>query len=229
MIVRTAFVALKTGHEVVVAADDLKIVDICKSNQIECILTSKHHQSGSERLAEAIQILGLADNEIIINVQGDEPFLEPHVINDLHCYLDSLLRDFKTVPLSQTPVLMASAYKKISLQQARDPNFVKVVLDKNQYALYFSRSLIPFVRENPEEISYYGHLGIYGYRADFLQHFCSLPIPHLEQYERLEQLRVLHYGYNIAMLEVESHSFGIDTMQDLQCALQMFNVKEEEY
>ncbi|MDE6978915.1 MAG: 3-deoxy-manno-octulosonate cytidylyltransferase [Helicobacter sp.] len=204
MVVLVAQRALQVD-DVVVAADDAQIVQACKRYNIRAILTKKTHLSGTDRLAEATEILGLGDNEIVVNVQGDEPFIEPEIIHAVRNLL------------AQTPsASIASAFRTIDSTQAQDANFVKVVVDKDGFALYFSRSPIPYGAE-----TYYGHLGIYAYRVSFLRHFCTLAAAPLEKVERLEQLRALYYGAKIAMVKVQSDSFGIDTEEDLQRALQL--------
>lgn len=204
MVVLVARQALQVD-DVVVAADDAQIVQACNTYNIRAILTKKTHLSGTDRLAEATEILGLGDNEIVVNVQGDEPFIEPEIIHAVRNLL------------TQTPsASIASAFRTIDSTQAQDSNFVKVVVDKDGFALYFSRSLIPYGAE-----TYYGHLGIYAYRVSFLRHFCTLAPAPLEKIERLEQLRALYYGAKIAMVKVQSNSFGIDTEEDLQRALQL--------
>lgn len=208
MIVRVAHQAAKVDS-VIVAADDIRIIDTCKEHHIDAILTSKTHPSGTDRLAEATRILNLSEDEIIINVQGDEPFIEPEVI--------TAVGDL----LKHKNASMASAYRTITTDQAKDPNCVKVVTDKDGFALYFSRSPIPYGAEE-----YYGHLGIYAYRVAFLQRFCTFTPSFLEYCERLEQLRALHYGVKIAMAHVKSNSFGIDTQQDLEHALQAHGIKD---
>ena len=204
MVVLVARQALQVD-DVIVAADDERIVQTCKAYNIRAILTKKTHLSGTDRLAEATEILGLNDNEIVVNVQGDEPFIEPEII---HAVRNLLV---------QTPsASIASAFREIDLTQAQDSNFVKVVVDKDGFALYFSRSTIPHGAER-----YYGHLGIYAYRVSFLRRFCALAPAPLEKIERLEQLRALYYGAKIVMVKVQSNSFGIDTEEDLQLALQL--------
>lgn len=211
MVVRTARRALEVA-DVVVATDDASIVQICKQHHIHSLLTSKNHLSGSDRIAEAVQILGLPKEEIVVNVQGDEPFIEPEVIAKVQGYL-------KEKQAQNAPLFMASAYKRISFDEAKSPDCVKVVVDSQNYALYFSRSLIPFVRDDSQDQEYLGHLGIYAYSVEFLINFCALKPTILEKQEKLEQLRALHYGYHIGMVEVHSQSFGIDTEMDLQKAL----------
>lgn len=216
MIVRVAKRAMEVDSTVV-ASDSLEVVEICRHHGIEAILTSKDHASGTDRIAEAARILELPPHEVILNVQGDEPFLEPEVIA-------SLKEKMQEASLGDSPPFMASAYKKVSQEDASDPNLVKVVLDNHSCALYFSRSPIPFWRDCTEStpLFYRGHLGLYAYTGSSLQAFCALPSSPLEEIEKLEQLRALSHGHKILMIEVETRSFGIDTPQDLNRALKIF-------
>ncbi len=216
MIVRVAKRAMEVDSTVV-ASDSLEVVEICRHHGIEAILTSKDHASGTDRIAEAARILELPPHEVILNVQGDEPFLEPEVIA-------SLKEKMQEASLGDSPPFMASAYKKVSQEEASDPNLVKVVLDNHSCALYFSRSPIPFWRDCTEStpLFYRGHLGLYAYTGSSLQAFCALPSSPLEEIEKLEQLRALSHCHKILMIEVETRSFGIDTPQDLNRALKIF-------
>jgi 3-deoxy-manno-octulosonate cytidylyltransferase (CMP-KDO synthetase) len=209
MVIRTAQ-AVSDLDTVVIATDADEIVSMAESSGFRGVLTSEGHGSGTDRIHEAAQILKLPDDEIIINVQADEPFIEHEVVERVY----NLTREIADDP----SVLAASAYKRISNPEADDPNLVKVVTDSGGNALYFSRSKIPYPRDHHFD-RYKGHLGIYGYTMRSLSLYCSLPPSHLEQVEKLEQLRILSHGYRIAMTEVESESFGIDTPEDLQQAI----------
>ncbi|WP_299546991.1 3-deoxy-manno-octulosonate cytidylyltransferase [uncultured Helicobacter sp.] len=211
MVVRTAMLAQKVD-DVVVACDDFSIVETCKKYKIPAILTSNTHESGTDRIAECARILNLKSSEIVINLQADEPFLEIEVIQTLKQLMESLSYPF-----------MGSCAKVITQSDAQDPNLVKVVLNANNEAIYFSRSMIPYNRDHLDSIIYYGHLGIYAFSAESLQEFCSLPKSTLESIEKLEQLRALENGKTIAMAKVESQSFGIDTKEDLERALKIWN------
>jgi 3-deoxy-manno-octulosonate cytidylyltransferase (CMP-KDO synthetase) len=199
----------KQVDDVVIATDSKEVVDVCRNYGFEAIMTDKNHKSGSDRIKEAADKLGLQNEEIVINMQGDEPFLEPEILQKVKDKLSSLNRNFK----------MVSCYKIISELEAEDPNLVKVVVDKNEDALYFSRSKIPYNRDNNPH-QYKGHLGIYGFDKKSLDKFTKMQ-GKLEHIEKLEQLRVLENGEKIAMIEVESKSFGIDTKEDLIKARQM--------
>ncbi len=208
MVIATAN-RVKSIDDVAIATDSKEVVSVCKKYGFESILTSKSHQSGTDRINEACEKLGLDDNEIVINVQADEPFIEPDVVQAVK---KSIANDEKA--------LMASCYKTIPKEQVDDPNLVKVIVDINGYAIYFSRSKIPYDREKCSE--YFGHLGIYGFTCKSLKKFCSLPSSPLEEIEKLEQLRAVYNGEKIAMVKVKSKSFGIDTKEDLQRALSEF-------
>ncbi|MDA3967450.1 3-deoxy-manno-octulosonate cytidylyltransferase [Helicobacter sp. WB40] len=209
MIVRVANIA-KEIDSVVVACEDNEVIEVCKTHNIEAILTSNHHNSGTDRIAECARILSLRDDELIINLQGDEPFLEQEVILSL-----------KQTMLDNKDSFMGSCMKEISQQEAENPNLVKVVINKNNEALYFSRAKIPYNRDN-ESIMYYGHLGIYAFSGKSLQEFCNLPKSNMENIEKLEQLRALDNSKKIIMTKVDSKSFGIDTKEDLELAIKIF-------
>ncbi|MBR2494343.1 3-deoxy-manno-octulosonate cytidylyltransferase [Helicobacter sp.] len=215
MVIASAKNAAKVD-EVCVACDDTSVLELCQSHKIRALLTSKDHQSGTDRCYEAAKKLGLASSEIIINVQADEPFLEPEVLQALHNTM-------------QQGAFMASCAKHITQTQALDPNAVKVVVDSSMNALYFSRSIIPYDRDATKlesSAQYLGHLGVYGYSMESLKEFCALPQSKehspLEHTEKLEQLRALYYGKRITMVLVSTQSIGIDTPEDLARALQYF-------
>lgn len=195
--------------DVAIAADTDEVVALAKDYGFKAILTSQEHQSGTDRINEAASKLNLSENEIIINVQADEPFIEEEVVK-------SVIERAKN-----TDAMITSACKKIDLNHVKDPNLVKVILDAHGNAIYFSRSAIPYDREGGFE-GYFGHLGIYAFRKKALETFCALPYAPIEHIEKLEQLRAIYHGYNIAMVEVQSQSFGIDTKEDLERALAFF-------
>ena len=209
MVIRTAM-AVDEVDEVAIATDAPEVVAIAKKHDIRAVLTSDTHQSGTDRIFEAAQILGLNEEEIIVNVQGDEPFIESEVVKKIYMLTESNRNNHQ--------IMMNSAYKRISNPEADDPNIVKVVTDEADIALYFSRAKIPYPRDHHFD-SYKGHLGLYGFTMRSLRTFCSLHPAPLEEIEKLEQLRALYHGYRIAMAEVETESFGIDTMEDLEKAI----------
>jgi len=209
MVVRTAK-AVESIDDVVIATDSQEVIDVAHAHDIKAILTETTHNSGTDRIYEAAQKLGLAENEIVINVQGDEPFIEIDVVQAVY--------DLTKKHRQNTQVLMNSCYKMMNNPEADDPNIVKVVTDTNDIALYFSRAKIPYPRDHHFD-TYKGHLGIYGFTVKALKTFCNLAAAPLEDIEKLEQLRALHHGYEVAMTEVETQSFGIDTPEDLERAL----------
>ncbi|MCD6190658.1 MAG: 3-deoxy-manno-octulosonate cytidylyltransferase [Sulfurimonas sp.] len=212
MVVRTAK-AVEHLDRVVVAADDEKIIAICKEYGVEAMLTSTTHKSGTDRIHECATILNLDDDEIIINVQADEPFIEPEVVQALMGRLKELQSDSE-------PFIMGSCYNAINAEAAEDPNLVKVVLDSDNNAIYFSRSLIPYNRSG--RANYFGHIGIYGFSKKSLKEFCNLDDAPIEDIEGLEQLRAIHHQKKITMLKVASTGFGIDTKEDLERAIEIF-------
>ncbi|SHO80682.1 3-deoxy-manno-octulosonate cytidylyltransferase [hydrothermal vent metagenome] len=208
----------KNIDEVYITTDSQKVKDICKKFTKNIIITDEKHQSGTDRIAEAIKEI---ESDIIINVQGDEPFIEPSLIEDIgNSFEDS-------------DTLMSSAMHKIQkVEELKNPNVVKVTIDNNNNALYFSRSIIPHHRDEwesllnhnidiPSPLKFYRHLGIYGYKKDFLIKYSNMEQSYLERLEKLEQLRVLENGYKIKMIESNYNSIGIDTQEDYERALKM--------
>jgi 3-deoxy-manno-octulosonate cytidylyltransferase (CMP-KDO synthetase) len=207
MVVATAK-RVEAVSKVVIATDSSEVKEAVERYGYEAVITSKKHQSGTDRIDEAAEILGVEDDEVVVNVQADEPFIEEEVVR----------RVYEEV-LNGKEALVYSCCKRISKESAKDPNMVKVITDVEGYAIYFSRSIIPFDRDG-EFDGYFGHLGIYGFRRGDLREFCTLSSSPLEKIEKLEQLRALYHGKKISMVEVESQSFGIDTKEDLQKALE---------
>lgn len=215
LIVMTAKQVEKSrASQVIVATDHNEIMDICNKYNIKAVMTSDTHNSGTERIHEACQKLEFKNDEIIINVQGDEPFIEPSLINELAKFMQK--RSFATV-----------AHPINTKEEICNPNVVKVVLDHKQNALYFSRATIPYYRDGfnsdsftlPSTLSILRHIGIYGYTVDFLKQYVNLKPTHLEQIEALEQLRPLYYGHKIAVLTTKLKlESGIDTIEDLNRA-----------
>lgn len=212
MVVRVAQNAMKVD-DTVVATDALEIVEACKKHDIKAVMTSPLHKSGTDRVNEAAKKLGLKSDDIVINLQGDEPLLEVHILKALEDRIVEALSKNENI-------IAASCYKLIDFNEAQDSSKVKVVVDRNGYALYFSRSMIPFDRDG-EGVQHLCHLGLYGFTASSLERFCSLPHFYLEDVEKLEQLRALGSREKIAMIEVKTDSFGIDTLEDLQKALRV--------
>ena len=190
------------ADSVTVAADDPRVEEAVKSFGGRVVMTKPSHPSGSDRVWEAAQS---TDAELIVNVQGDEPFLPHEVIDDL---IDAM--HGPDAPAMGTVVLPCSR-----ADIAANPNLPKVVLTSDDYALYFSRSMIPYLREGGEETAVYRHWGIYAYRRETLAKFVSLPEGRLERCEKLEQLRALENGIRIKVIRTSFDSIGIDTPDDL--------------
>ena len=204
--------AQSAANRIIVATDAQEIESVCKAANLEVMMTREDHPSGTDRLAEVALQLGLNDEAIVVNVQGDEPLIPVDLINQVANTLQS-----------KPHCAMATVAVAIHDQsEITNPNAVKVVLSKNNEALYFSRSTIPFDRSHSSPI-YYRHLGIYAYRTGFLKAFSNLAISPLEQAESLEQLRALWHGYAIAVhITPESPPPGVDTQADLDRARQFF-------
>jgi len=198
---------VKMLSRVVVATDDSRIARCVEDFGGEFVMTGTTHVSGSDRLAEAAEILGISEHDIVVNIQGDQPLFPAEVVEQV---AQPLLDDL-TLPMSTL------IYKIIRSEEIDDPNHVKTVFDRNNFALYFSRSPIPFQR-NPDDTmkpTYYKHLGFYAYRKGFLLSFVALPEGEWERFEKLEQLRALEYGYKIKVTVTEHDSIEVDTPEDL--------------
>ncbi len=196
---------------VCVAVDDEKVLDIAQKYGLKAVMTSSTHESGTDRINEACEILALKDSQIIINVQADEPFIEPQ---NLHAF-----KEFASSCLDKD-AFMASCFKKSDTKACDDANLVKVVTDTQGFALYFSRSKIPY--ERAEYQHFKAHLGIYAYTVRALREFCAFKSSALEQAEKLEQLRALENGRKIKMLEITTQSIGIDSKEDYERAMKIF-------
>ncbi|CAA6823474.1 MAG: 3-deoxy-manno-octulosonate cytidylyltransferase (EC [uncultured Sulfurovum sp.] len=214
MVIRTAK-AVQNIDKVAIATDSQEVIAIAKSYGIQAIITSSNHNSGTDRIFEAAQKLGLPDDEVIINVQGDEPFIEEEVVKAVF--------DLTVKNKHNEQVMMNSCYKTIQSSEADDPNIVKLISSIDNIALYFSRAKIPYPRDHHFN-DYKGHLGIYGFTKKSLETFCKLSPAPLEEIEKLEQLRALYHGFDVSMVEVETKSFGIDTIEDLENALKVHNL-----
>lgn len=210
MVIRVAERAKQSlAQSVVVATDSPEIQAACDEHRIECLLTSADHQTGTDRIAEVAQILKLPNNALIVNVQGDEPLIPPELINQVA----NTLAHHTQCAISTVAVPIKDP------SEINNPNVVKVVLNRSGEALYFSRATIPFVRDpqSSQKTEYLRHLGIYAYRADFLQAYTRLEPAPPEQAEALEQLRALWNGYRIAVhTAAEAPPAGVDTPEDLE-------------
>ena len=193
----------KLLDKLIVAVDDQRVFECVHKFGGEAVMTRSDHNSGTDRLAEAVEKL---DADIIVNIQGDQPLF------------DSAMIDEAVLPLLTDPTVQMSTLKiKIGEEDYNDPSVVKVVTDENDFALYFSRSLIPFSRDK-DSVDVYEHVGLYVYRKDFLLEISKLPQTVLEKTEMLEQLRVLEKGYKIKVIETKSDrnsGISVDTPEDL--------------
>jgi 3-deoxy-manno-octulosonate cytidylyltransferase (CMP-KDO synthetase) len=205
---------LAGAEEVVVATDDERIMKTVTDLGIRAIMTRPEHQSGTERIAEVAEICAWADDEIIVNLQGDEPLIPPEIIQQLAAVLAE----------QQYAGIATLAAKILDQEEIFNPNAVKVVLNKAGYALYFSRAPIPwdrdgFAKQNKhvsEKMSYYRHIGMYAYTVAFLKRYCHWESSVLETVESLEQLRILWHGEAIRVKVVDkTPAAGVDTAEDL--------------
>ena len=215
MVVRVAQrAALSNAFQVVVAADSIEIVQACQAHGVRAMLTQMDHPSGSDRLAEASTLLGLKPHDVVVNVQGDEPLINPELINQVAEFLVQ----------RPTASMSTAAHEIHELAEFTNPNVVKVVIDQAQLALYFSRAPIPWWRDGflrgiqslpqPAPLR---HIGIYAYRVGFLQSFPTLQPAPIETGEALEQLRALWHGHKIAVhITLDVPGPGVDTPEDLE-------------
>ncbi|MFH1380933.1 MAG: 3-deoxy-manno-octulosonate cytidylyltransferase [Candidatus Omnitrophota bacterium] len=203
--------------DLIIATDDKRIYNIAKGFGANVVYTSTAHKSGSDRLTEVASSI---DAKIIVNIQADEPLLHSSMIDDV---VGAILKD--------SALVMATLCHKIkNTAEIHDPNVVKVVFDRNGFALYFSRSPVPYERMGSDDklqiMDYFKHIGIYAYAKDFLFTFKSLPQSRLEKTEKLEQLRVLENGYRIKVIETKFDTIGIDTADDLDRAVEIIKGKK---
>jgi len=203
--------------DLIIATDDKRIYNVAKGFGANVVYTSISHKSGSDRLTE---VAASIDANIIVNIQADEPLLYPTMIDDVS---GAILKD-------RALVMSTLCHKINCAAEILDPNVVKVVFDRNGFALYFSRAPIPYERMGSDDklqvIDYYKHIGIYAYAKDFLFTFKSLPQSRLEKTEKLEQLRVLENGYRIKVIETKFDTIGIDVPEDLEKAVEMIKGKQ---
>ena len=212
---------LQVNIRAVVACDSDSILTVCQQHGIEAVLTRNDHPSGSDRLAEACEMLQLADDEIVVNVQGDEPLIDPQLILDVAQLLQN----------SPSASMGTAAHVIDSVEEFRNPNVVKVVTDAQNLAMYFSRAPIGWWRDGssaglpqlPLSPKPLRHIGIYAYRVGFLKQFPTLPQAEIEVCEALEQMRALWHGYRIAVHVTEqAPGPGVDTPEDLERVRQFF-------
>lgn len=195
----------KLLDEVIIACDSEKVKEAAEGFGAKVVLTAKEHLSGTDRIAE---VVALMDVKVVVNIQADEPLIKPVMIDSI---VDALL--------NEEGLEMVTLMKRITEpREIENPNVVKVVVDKNNFALYFSRAPIPY-RANDSEVKepvYFKHIGIYGYTKDFLFTYKNIPVSLLEATEKLEQLRVLSEGFKIKVLETKYDTIGVDTPEDLE-------------
>lgn len=225
MVIRVAQQALKSqAQSVHVVTDHARIVEICEQHGIATLLTSSDYLTGSDRLAKACKMLGLDENAIVVNVQGDEPLIEPSLITQVAQTLAADTRwDASTLA---TPIE--------HVEEWSNPHIVKVVFDEQQRALYFSRAGIPFDRESalaqlPPKAKGWRHVGLYGYRVSTLLRFANWPASELEKSEALEQLRLLSKGLSIHVQPIfEKVHAGVDTPEDLERVRHIYQTRQKE-
>jgi 3-deoxy-manno-octulosonate cytidylyltransferase (CMP-KDO synthetase) len=195
--------AARSISRVVVATDDERILAAVRAFGGDACMTAPSHPSGTDRIAEVAAGL---DCDVIVNVQGDEPLIEPAMIDEA------------VLPFAADPALMMSTLRRImdDRREALNPNVTKVVVDRDGFALYFSRAPIPFVRDGSPAAPAWRHVGLYAYRRNCLLRLAALPPTALERSEALEQLRALEYGIRIKALETRFDSIGVDTPEDLE-------------
>ena len=216
MVVRVARQAERSSaRQVVVATDDLRIVQACEAHGVRALMTRADHPSGSDRLAEAATLLGLQDEDLVVNVQGDEPLIDPALIDAVAQALQA----------QHEASMSTAAHPLEQLEDFLNPNVVKVVLDARQLALYFSRAPIAWWRDGQTPDGFKAlpspaplrHIGLYAYRVRFLKQFPQLPVAPIETLESLEQLRALWHGHRIAVhVSDQAPGPGVDTPQDLE-------------
>ena len=209
VILRTYEAALATNlfDDVFVVTDSDLIFKEIESNGGKAIMSIKEHESGSDRIAEAVENMNV---DVVINVQGDEPFINKEALTQLV----EVFKDDKDKKVDLASLMFEIKDK----EEISNPNNVKVIVDQQGFALYFSRSVIPFPREENAGVRYMKHIGIYAFRKTALMDFYRLPMLSLEASEKLEQLRYLEYGKRIRMIETSHGSIGIDTPEDLEKA-----------
>ena len=216
MVIRVSEQARKSGAEAVVIATDFdKIVQVAQEHHVDAVMTRVDHQSGTDRIAEVAQNLNWDNNDIVVNVQGDEPLIDPALIQEVAL----------TLAHSRDAVMATACHAIHDEASMLNPNVVKVVMDADGNAMYFSRAPIPYPRDeaHKQSLKAYRHIGIYAYRVGFLKQYAELSVTQLEQIESLEQLRVLHHGYKIA-ITVTDHApaTGVDTQADLDYVRSVF-------
>lgn len=214
MIVRVAEQAVQTSADkVIVATDNEKVYEVCSNiNGVSVAMTPADLSTGTDRVAYVSKNI---DDDIIINVQGDEPFIPPELIEHL---IQGLKND-------RTLNMITACVPFADIKNSENPSDVKVILDKNDYAIYFSRYPIPYNRDNINEVIRYRHIGIYGFRRNYLLEFASQERTYLERCENLEQLRAIENGIKIKAIKTNYNPLSVDTLEDLQNILKILNIR----
>ncbi len=224
MVVRVAEQSAQSGaQQIWIATDHQSIMAAVHEHGFKACLTHVHHTSGTDRIAEVVEQLGWPDDTIVVNVQGDEPLMPPELISAVAQHLHD----------HPECAIATACHPTHDVEAMRNPNIVKVVLDKHSNALYFSRAPIPYSRDaltsgatQPENLTVLRHIGIYAYRASFLRAFGNLAPASIEQIESLEQLRALWHGYKIGVtVSADAPPSGVDTDQDLHATRKLFDSK----
>lgn len=215
MILRVCGQVAATGYDLAVATDDSRIYDTVTAAGYRAVMTRADHPSGTDRLAEAYAKIG-GDYDVVVNVQGDEPFIRPEQINDI-------VEIFTQHPDTRLATLARPYPQDWSYEGLEDPNMVKLIMGDDGRALYFSRSVIPYLRgvdkkDWPARHQYYSHIGIYAYTPSALAEIVKIPRGSLEISENLEQLRWLQHGYEVRVAVSDFPTIGIDTPEDLAAA-----------
>lgn len=216
MVVRVAEQAAQSGaSEIIIATDFEKIVSVAQAQNLKAVMTRIDHASGTDRIAEVAQKLAWTDDEIVVNVQGDEPLIDPELIKEVAQHLAN----------SKDAVMATACHPIHDEASLLNPNIVKVVMDAHGNALYFSRAPIPYPRDEvyKNNIQAHRHIGIYAYRVGFLKQYAQLVVTELEKIESLEQLRVLYHGYKIGVtITQNAPASGVDTQEDLDYVRSVF-------
>ena len=200
--------------EIVLATDDERIFKAAMDLNVPVVMTRKNHISGTDRVLEAALGMGIPENAVVINIQGDEPALEPSMLSQI------------VAPFISPEVMVSTLARKINSEEAVNQDRVKVVFTRDGKALYFSRSPIPYYREENKQAEYYGHIGLYAFRMDVLKKFVKLGPGRLEKIEKLEQLRLLENGITIHVVVTEYESIGVDRPEDLAIVSRIISMKK---
>ena len=201
---------------VVMATDDQRILTAAENLKIPALMTQKDHPSGTDRILEAARALDLPDNAVIVNIQGDEPLLDPMMLTEI------------IQPFIETDIEVTTPVREISRAEAANPDLVKAVFSDSKRALYFSRAMIPFARNN-KAIRYYGHIGLYAFRMKALKKFVQLNPGTLETTEKLEQLRFLENDIPINIILTSYNSIGVDRPEDISRVEKILSGRSKQY